>query len=284
MRPGRQRRVHQAAVRVQHREVDRGTGAVQVGDEAAQPVRQFLLAAHAGQRGHRHVEAAGGLFERAGQQRVRCQLGEDPVAVLQGGLHRRGEPHHASQVVRPIPASKRRCLARVEQAWRSRTGTSGVIGSRSASASVELTKDRIDLRRVEGDVGGHLAGHHVALLPRRDQIADGLRGTGDHGGLRRSHHGQHDVVDAARRQLGKHLLGRQFHRRGGAGAGDACHQSRAAADRPDAPSSSDSAPADDSRGGLTQRVADDRAGRTPYAFRVAASATCMVNKVGWTRS
>ena len=45
--PGRQRRVDQPPVGVQHREVHCGARAVQIGHEAAQPVRQLLLAAHA---------------------------------------------------------------------------------------------------------------------------------------------------------------------------------------------------------------------------------------------
>ena len=70
MRPGRQRRVHQPPVRVEHREVDRGARTVQIRQEAAQPVRQRLLAAHAGQGGQRHVETAGGLLDGVGEQRV----------------------------------------------------------------------------------------------------------------------------------------------------------------------------------------------------------------------
>lgn len=82
VRPGRQRRVHQPPGRVEHGEIDRGAGIVQVRHKAAQPVWQRLSAAHAGQGGHRYFAAAGGLFERADEQRVRRQFGEDPVAVL----------------------------------------------------------------------------------------------------------------------------------------------------------------------------------------------------------
>ena len=45
--PRRQRRVHQAPGGVEHREVHRGTRAVQVAQQGAQPVRQRLFAPHA---------------------------------------------------------------------------------------------------------------------------------------------------------------------------------------------------------------------------------------------
>ena len=64
-----------------------------------------------------------------------------------------------------------------------------------------LAEDRIDLRRMKGDIGGDLAGHHLPLLPGRDQIANRLGGTADHRGLRRGHHRHYDVVDAAGHQL-----------------------------------------------------------------------------------
>ena len=71
MRPGGQWRVDQPAVREEHGEVDRGTGAVDGGDEIAHTVRQFLFAAHPGERGQRRVDAGRGLLERPHQQGVR---------------------------------------------------------------------------------------------------------------------------------------------------------------------------------------------------------------------
>ncbi len=50
------------------------------------------------------------------------------------------------------------------------------------------------------------------------------------------------------------------------------------------PSSSDSAPATTAAAASPDRVANDGTRRTPYALIVAASATCMVNSVGWIRS
>ena len=108
------------------------------------------------------------------------------------------------------------------------------------------------------DVDGDLAGHHVTLLPGRDQLADRLGGTADHRGLRRGHYRHHDVLDAAHRQLRKHLLGRQFHRCHGADTGDAGHQPRAAADDAQAVFQRQRT-RDDSRRGLAQRMPDDRA-------------------------
>ena len=82
---------------------------------------------------------------------------------------------------------------------------------------------------MKGDIDGDLAGHHITLLPRRDQLAHRLGGTGNDRGLRGGHHRDHDVVDPAGHQLGKHLLGRQYHRCHRPGTGDAGHQPRAAA-------------------------------------------------------
>ena len=257
VRPGRQRRVHQPPIRVEHGEVDRGARAVQICHKATQPVWQRLFAAHAGQSSQRHVETAGGLLESVGEQRVRRQLREDPVAVLQSGLHRRGEPHRAAHVVHPVPGVAHRLLARVEQGRRVE-GNFRCHRIELGECVGQLVEDRIDLRRMRGDVDGDLAGHHVTLLPGRDQLANRLGGTADHRGLRRGHHRHHDVLDAARRQLRKHLLGRQFHRRHGAGTGDAGHQPRAAADDAQ-PVFQRQRARDDSRRGLAQRMPDDRA-------------------------
>ena len=50
------------------------------------------------------------------------------------------------------------------------------------------------------------------------------------------------------------------------------------------PSSSDSAPATTAAAASPSECPMTAPGRTPYAFIVAASATCMVNSVGWIRS
>ena len=200
MCPGRQRRVHQAPVWVEHREVHRGARAVQIRQEVAQSVRQRLLAAHAGQCGYRHVEAVGGLLDGMSEQGVWRQLGENPVAVFKRGLHRRGEPHRVPQVVRPVPGVAHRLVARVEQRRRI------VRNFRRHRAELgqdigQLVEDRIDLGGVRGDVDGHLAGHYVALLPGRDEIANRLGCAADDGGLRGGHHRDHDVVDATSHQF-----------------------------------------------------------------------------------
>ena len=70
MCPGRQRRVKQAPSGIEHREVQCGARTVQIREQAAESVRQRLLAPHAGQCGHRHADAAGGLLDGVGQQRV----------------------------------------------------------------------------------------------------------------------------------------------------------------------------------------------------------------------
>ena len=204
---------------------------------------------------------AGGLLESVGEQGVRRQLGEDPVAVLQSGLHRRGEPHHAAHIVRPIAGIERRLLARVEQGRRVE-GNFRCHRVQLCEYVGQLAEDRIDLRRMKGDIDGDLAGHHITLLPGRDQIANRLGGTADHRGLRRGHHRHHDVVDAAGHQFRKHLLGRQFHRCHGAGTGDAGHQPRAAADNTQ-PVFQRQRTRDDSCRGLAEGVPDDRARAHP---------------------
>ena len=88
---------------------------MQIRQEFAQPVRQCLLAPHAGQRSYRHVEALGGLLDGVGEQGVGCQLREDPVAVFQRRLHRGGEPHRVTQIVHPVTGIAHRPIARVEQ-------------------------------------------------------------------------------------------------------------------------------------------------------------------------
>ena len=50
------------------------------------------------------------------------------------------------------------------------------------------------------------------------------------------------------------------------------------------PSSSDSAPATTAAAASPRECPMTAPGRTPYAFMVAARATCMVNSVGWIRS
>ncbi len=251
--------VDQSAGGVEHGEVDGGAGGVEVAGQCAQPVGQWLFAAHAGQRSRRHVEAAGGLVDRVGQQGVGGQLGEDPVAVFEGGLHRRGEAYGVAQVVHPVVGVAVGLLARVERGRRV-VGDFRLQRADFGERFGQFVEDRVDLRGVRCYVDGHLTGQHVALLPGGHQVAYRLGGPADHGGLRGGHHRDHGVVDAARHQLRKHLLGRQFHRCHGAGAGDTGHQRRPPAD--DAHSVFEAERAGDHRGrGLAQRVADDRAGR-----------------------
>ena len=102
MCPGGQRRIHQLPTRVQHREVHRSARAVEVGHQAAQTVRQRLFPSHPRQCRDRHVQRCRGLLNGVGEQRVRRQLGEDAVTVLQRRLHGSGEPHGVAQVVRPV--------------------------------------------------------------------------------------------------------------------------------------------------------------------------------------
>ncbi len=196
---------------------------MQVAQQAAQSVGHLLFATHGGQRRHPHVQAAGGLVDGVGQQGVRCQFGEHPETVLERGLHRRGESHGVAQIFNPVVGVAMRQIARVE------VGGRVIRNLRLPGLEVDqhlgqLVEDRVDLRGVGRDVDGDLAGHDFALLPRLDQFANGFGCATDDRGLRRGHHGHHDILDAACHQLGKHLLRGQFHRCHGARTGDAKHQ------------------------------------------------------------
>ncbi len=198
--PGRQRCVDEAPAGVQGGEIDRGARAVQISQEAAQAVGHLLLAPQRRQGGQGDVEAACGLVDGVGQQRVRRQLAEDPVTVLERGLHRRGEPHGVAEVVHPVVGVEEGLVARVVQGR-------GVVRNRRLhwvdvlERLGQLVEDRIDLGRVGRDVDGDLTGHHTALLPRRHQLADRLGGAADDRRLRRGDHRQHDVVDPASGEL-----------------------------------------------------------------------------------
>lgn len=174
-------------------------------------------------------------------------------------MHRRGEAYGVAQVVHPVVGVAVGLLARVERGRRV-VGDFRLQRADFGERFGQFVEDRVDLRGVRCYVDGHLTGQHVALLPGGHQVAYRLGGPADHGGLRGGHHRDHGVVDAARHQLRKHLLSRQFHRCHGAGAGDTGHQRRPPAD--DAHSVFEAERAGDHRGrGLAQRVADDRAGR-----------------------
>ncbi|CKS48271.1 Uncharacterised protein [Mycobacterium tuberculosis] len=257
MGPRRPRRIHQPPSGIQRRIVQSGARAVQLRQQAAQTMRQRLLSPHAGQGGDRHVEASARLFDGVGKQRVGRQLREDPVAVLHRSLHRRGELHRVAQIVHPVSAIAHRLLARVEQGRRV-VRHLGRHRSNVRQRRGQIVEYRIDLRRVRRHVDGHLARHHVPLLPTGDEVTNGVARTADHRGLRGRHHRDHNIVDSACHQLRIHLLGGQFHRAHGTSTGYAGHQLRAAAN--DARRVLErQCPRDDGRGRLTHRVSDDRA-------------------------
>ena len=116
--PRRQRRIHQPSAGVKHREIDRGARAMQLADEFLEPVRKLLFAAHPRQSGQRNVEASGRLLDGVGEQGMGRQLREHPEAILESGPNRRGEPHHAAHVGRPIAAIAHRLFAGVVRSRR----------------------------------------------------------------------------------------------------------------------------------------------------------------------
>ena len=142
--PGGQRCVHQPPIRAEHGEVHRGARTVQIRQKATQPVWQRLFAAHPGQRRQRHVETAGGLLDRVHEQRVGCQLREDPVAILQCGLHRRGEPHHVAQILHPVLGVAHWQVTRVVQGRRVE-GNFRCHRVQLRERVGQLVEDRIDL-------------------------------------------------------------------------------------------------------------------------------------------
>ncbi|SKY60288.1 Uncharacterised protein [Mycobacteroides abscessus subsp. abscessus] len=144
-RPAGQRHINQLACRIEHREVHGPAGRVQVTDEIAQAVRQFLLTTHTCQGHHRDIEATRGLFCRVHQQRVRSELTEHPIPVVQRRLHRSGETYRVTQIVHPVVGVHDRPFARVE--GNRRVQRDNGCPRREVFERVgEIVQDRIDLR------------------------------------------------------------------------------------------------------------------------------------------
>ena len=118
------------------------------------------------------------------------------------------------------------------------------------------------MRGVRCQVHGHLAGHHLALLPRRDQVTHRLCRPTNHGGLRRGHNRDHDIGDAAGRQFLAHLVGGQLHRCHRAGTRDAGAQAGAAANNA-YPVFQRQRSSHDRGSHFAQRMADDRTRTDP---------------------
>ena len=100
--PHRKWHIEQPPGGVQRREIHSGTGGVEVAHDVQQAVRCGLVAAQARQSGDRRPGLLRGLLHGAGEQRVWGELGEDPIPVLESGLHRRREAHGVAQIVRPV--------------------------------------------------------------------------------------------------------------------------------------------------------------------------------------
>lgn len=144
-RPAGQRHINQFACRIEHREVHGTAGCVQVTDEIAQAVRQLLLATHTCQGHHRDIETPRGLFCRVHQQRVRSELTEHPIPVVQRRLHRSGETYRVTQIVHPVVCVHDRPFARVE--GNRRVQRDNGCPRREVFERVgEIIQDRIDLR------------------------------------------------------------------------------------------------------------------------------------------
>ena len=259
--PRGQRRIHEPPLGIHDREVDRSARAVQIHHEIPHATRHFLVTSHRGQRRKRDVQAPACLLDGEGQQRVRGQLPEDPIAVLQRCLQRCDEPHGVAQIVHPVRGIPLRHIAWVVQ--RRRVVRDGGFHRRQFfQRLLEIVQYRIDLRRVRSDIHGHLACHHVALLPRRHQFTNRFGRSADDGRLRGGDHGQGHISRSATGELRKHLGGGQFHRGHGAGTCDARHQPRAAADDAYAVFERQRS-GDDGCGDLTEGMADDRTGLHP---------------------
>ena len=146
-------------------------------------MRQRLLPAHARHGLDRDARGVGGLLDRTGQQGVRGGLAEHPVSVVQGGLDRRREAHRLPQVVDPVTGVEGGSGARILKGRR-------VIRhlrfprNQVGECSGQVGEDGVDLRRVRGDVDGHLAGHHVDGLPCGHQFTDRIGRAADDGGRR----------------------------------------------------------------------------------------------------
>ena len=158
--------------------------------KSAQPVRHLLLPAHAGQRRQPDVEAAGVLLDGVGQQRVRRQFAEDPVAVLQRRLHRGGEADRVAQVVHPVVGVARRQRRAGRTGSRSSTGPSAPSGR--VSSSTPASSSRIG--STWGECEATSTATSRAITPRASHSATSSRTdsrrAADDGRLRRGDHRQ----------------------------------------------------------------------------------------------
>ena len=147
VRPRRQWRVHQPAAGVKRREIHSGARVVQIGEEAAQPVRGRLVASQAGQGAGRHVEAALAVCSTA---RVSSGCGDSSAKTRwpssQRRLHRGGEPDRLPQVAHPVVGVARRHRLAGRRASPSSTAPPVSSGVSSANASARSVQDRVDLR------------------------------------------------------------------------------------------------------------------------------------------
>ena len=146
---------------------------------------------------------------------------EDPVAVLQRGLHRRGEPHRVTQVVRP--SSRRRTPAARAGRTGSRSRTAPPVSSgrgppapRPARRGSDRPEASARRRRRPPRAPSRRAAPR--LRPARGPSAVAPPITVDCGEATTA-----TTTSSTPRadQFRKHLLGRQFHRRHRAGTGDA---------------------------------------------------------------
>ena len=152
-------------------------------------MRQRLLAPHAGQRSHRYFDALGGLLDRASEQWVRGQLGEDPVAVLAA---RPAPPRRTAPCDAGCPPSSRHPTPVVHAGctkWRSSTApwvSSGRVLPVHRPARPGSDRPAANARRRPRPPRAP----SPRGLPRRHQLTNRLGGAADYTRLRRRDHGE----------------------------------------------------------------------------------------------
>lgn len=260
----KRRDVDERPAGIEHRPVDENAGAV--GCRERDPELRPAIAVAAQRRQHHRGAAATGqaVGDRAGHHRVRGDLDEDAVPVGGGSGEGVGEPDGAAQVGAPVGGVERGRRARgvperaVEADLRPAWAEAGELRGK-------LVEQRVDLRRVGGDVDGDRVGRDTAGGPVREEFTDPVGGSGDDRRSRRGQHGHRDLpVRAARGEIGLDRLPIKFDGRHCPGSGDAGEQPRPPADHPGTVGDAQRA-RDDGRRDLPHGVPDHR-GR-PHAVR-----------------
>ncbi len=186
--PGGGRQVGEAATGAQRGEIDGAARAVHAHDPREEARYLVLVPHQRGQHGDRVPLPLGGLLDRAGEDRVRRDLGDERMAVLDHRSHSRREAHRSAQVGDPVLGVAVRDAPRIVED-RGVEGHGRIGGLDPLQRHGQLVQDRIDLGAAVSYT--HLHVHldpmrgHPARLPVRQQPPDALGIPRDHARLGR---------------------------------------------------------------------------------------------------